>query len=395
MAASSPAVSRLTLTNTSTRCALVAAALVLSGCSQFNHTWLSFLGTTTRKPTPLTDLKSNNAAIAWSTSVAKSGGYLFVPSPADKLVYVASNDGTISALADEGGRVVTRIDAKSRLTGGTGAGDNFVAAANDKGEVLAFDAAGRALWKTLVAGEVLAPPVVTSTSVIVRTADGRILALGRADGQRKWVFQRPLPALTLRTNASVLINRGVIYAGFPGGKLVAIEADSGKPVWEATVSLPRGATELERVADIGGVPALDDTRICASVYQGRTGCVETLNGNVLWSREISSAEAVAIDSKYLFVVDVSGNVHALDKSSGASVWKQDKLLNRDTNNPVMLGGKLLVGEGKGFVHVISPETGEFAGRVSTDGSRIVSLVVDGSRAIAQTEKGGIYAVRVQ
>ena len=110
----------------------------------------------------------------------------------------------------------------------------------------------------------------------------------------------------------------------PGGKVVAIEAESGKPTWEATVSLPRGATELERVADVSGVPVLDDSRVCASVYQGRTGCVETLNGNVLWTREISSADGVAIDAKYLYVADVDGNVHALDKTTGASVWKQEK-----------------------------------------------------------------------
>jgi outer membrane protein assembly factor BamB len=375
--------------------AMSAVAIALSGCSSFNNTWLSFLGTTSKKPTPLVDLKTNEARVSWSTSLAKSRGYLFVPAFADKLIYVASNDGTVSALADEGGRSVTRIDAKSRLTGGAGAGENIVVVANDKGEVMAFDAAGRPLWKTPVAGEVLAPPVVTATNVIVRTADGRILALGRADGQRKWLFQRPLPALTLRTNASVLINRGTIYAGFPGGKMVAIEAESGKPIWEATISLPRGATELERVADIGGVPVIDDTRICAAVYQGRTGCVESLNGNVLWSREISSGEGVAIDGKYLYVVDVDGNVHALDKTSGASVWKQDKLLNRDPGTPVVANGRLLVGEAKGFVHVISPETGDFAGRVATDGSRVVSLVADGARVIAQTEKGGVYAIALK
>jgi outer membrane protein assembly factor BamB len=50
--------------------------------------------------------------------------------------------------------------------------------------------------------------------------------------------------------------------------------------------------------------------------------VETLNGNVLWSREGSSADGVAIDAKHVCVADVDGNVFALDKTSGATVWKQ-------------------------------------------------------------------------
>jgi outer membrane protein assembly factor BamB len=174
--------------------------------------------------------------------------------------------------------------------------------------------------------------------------------------------------------------------------LVAVEAESGKPVWEGTISLPRGATELERVADVSGLPVVDDSRICAAVYQGRTGCLETLSGNVVWARDISSADGVAVDAKYLYVTDTDGNVFALDKTSGATVWKQDKLVNRDPGTPLILKGRVLIGDKNGLVHVLSQEDGRLLGRVTTDSSRVVSLLPFGDRAIAQTDKGGVYAV---
>jgi outer membrane protein assembly factor BamB len=372
--------------------ALAFVAVTLTGCSTIGG-WFGSSGK--KKPVPLTEIKNDTVTTAWSASTGKSAGYLFVPAMADKLVYTAAHDGTLSALADEGGRLVTRIDAKSKLSGGVGAAENIVVVASNKGEVLAFDPAGRALWKSSVSGEVLAPPNVVAASVIVRTADGRLFALNRADGKRKWVYQRPPPALTLRTNAGVLASGATIYAGYPGGKVVAIEAESGKPTWEATMSLPRGATELERVADVSGVPVLDDSRVCAAVYQGRTGCVETLNGNVLWTREISSADGVAVDAKYLYVADVDGNVHALDKTTGASVWKQEKLVSRDPGTPVIIKGKILVGDANGLIHALSPENGELIGRASTDGSRVVSLLAYGDRVVAQTDKGSVYLLNVK
>jgi outer membrane protein assembly factor BamB len=371
--------------------AFVLVTVALAGCSTIGG-WFGGGG---KKPVPLADLKNDTVTTAWSASTGKSGGYLFVPAVADKLIYTAAHDGTLSALADEGGRLVNRIDAKAKLSGGVGAAENIVVVASNKGDVLAFDPAGRALWKSNVTGEVLAPPNVMASSVIVRTADGRIFALNRADGKRKWVFQRPPPALTLRTNAGVLVSGSTLYAGYPGGKVVAIEAESGKPTWEATMSLPRGATELERVADVSGVPVLDDSRVCAAVYQGRTGCVETLNGNVLWTREISSADGVAIDAKYLYVADVDGNVHALDKTTGASIWKQDKLVNRDPGAPIVVKGKVLVGDMNGLIHALSPENGELIGRTTTDGSRVVSLQADSDRVVAQTDKGSVYLISVK
>ncbi len=369
---------------------LLAVTLLLTatGCAWF--------GFGDKKPPALPALPASNAAsMVWSANVGKSGGYLFVPGFGDKLVYAASHGGDVYVLAEEGGRTVTRIDTKAQLAGGVGVGDNLVVVASIKGDVLAFDAAGRSLWKASVAGDVLAAPVVVGAKVIVRTADGRIFALNRIDGKRQWVFQRATPALTLRTNAGVVSNRGTLYAGYPGGKVVAIEAEAGKPIWEATISLARGATELERVADVAGLPVLDDTRICAAVYQGRTGCVETLSGNVLWSREISSPDGVAVDARNVYVADTGGNVFALDKTNGATLWKLEKLVRRDPGTPILVGGKVVVGDKDGLIHVLSTENGDLIGRLSTDGSRVVSLLKNGDGAIAQTDKGGVFAINVK
>ena len=365
-----------------------ALMLLVSGCAWF--------GSSDKKPPELPAVPTTNAAsIAWSANVGKSGGYLFVPGFGDRLVYAASHGGDVYALAEEGGRTVTRIETNARLAGGVGVGDNLVVVSSIKGDVLAFDAAGRSLWKASVAGDVLAAPAVVGAKVIVRTADGRIFALNRIDGKRQWVFQRATPALTLRTNASIVSNRGTLYAGYPGGKVVAIEVEGGKPIWEATISLARGATELERVADVAGAPVLDDTRICAAVYQGRTGCVETLSGNVLWSREISSPDGVAVDGKNVYVADTGGNVFALDNTNGATLWKLEKLVRRDPGTPILVGGKVVVGDKDGLIHVLSPENGDLIGRVPTDGSRVVSLLKNGDGAIAQTDKGGVFAINVK
>lgn len=371
------------------RVLLMASIVSLTGCAWFG--WGS-----DKKAAALPEIAGVNAAsVVWSASVGKSGGYPFTPGFGDRLVYAASRDGSVYALSEEGGRVVTRLEAKASLTGGVGVNEDTVVVGSGKGDVIAMDTAGRHLWKSIVSGEVLAPPVVASGNVIVRTADGRILALNRIDGKRKWVFQRSAPALTLRTNASVIVNRGVIYAGYPGGKLVALELDSGKPIWEATISLARGATELERIADVSGLPVLDDTRICAAVYQGRTGCVETLNGNVLWSREISSADGVAIDAKYVYVADTAGNVFALDKTNGTTVWKLEKLQLRDPGTPLVVKGKIVVGDKDGLIHVMSPENGVLIGRVTTDGSRVISLTANSDRVVAQTDKGGVFGIAVK
>jgi outer membrane protein assembly factor BamB len=375
--------------------ALVALALTtLSGCSTLSEwgSWVPWFG---KKETLLPELKNSTIGVQWSASAGNAKGFLFQPAVGDRVVFGAAHGGKITALDEQGGRSVSSIDAKSKLTSGVGVGDNFVAVGTTDGQVVAFDAAGRPLWKSPMDGELLAPPQVVQGIVLVRTADGRLYALNRADGKRRWVFTRTAPPLTLRSGAAVTVNRGVVYAGFPAGKVVAIEIESGRPVWEATISLPRGTTELERIADVAGPPVVDGARVCAAVYQGRTGCVETLSGNALWSRDISSADGVAMDEKNLYVADTDGNVFALDKTSGSTVWKQDKLAKRDLGTPILVKGRLIVADRAGFVHALAIDTGELTGRAPTDGSRVNALLAGATGAIAQTAKGGIYAVAVR
>jgi outer membrane protein assembly factor BamB len=363
---------------------LIAASL--SGCS-----WLPFWGE--KLPALPTLSAPSPAKVVWSASVAKSGEYAFTPAVGQGVIYVAGPNGGVMAISEATGRAASTLDAGKRLTGGVGFGEGRIVVANQRGDVVAMDPAGKVLWTASTAGEILAAPLVQSGVAVVRTSDGRIIGLNILDGKRKWLYQRPAPALTLRSSASVVFGRGTLYAGFPGGKLVALDADSGKPIWEATLSIPRGATELERIADIGGLPILDGTRVCAAVYQGRSGCVETLNGNVLWSREVSGATGMAADDKNLYFADEQGNVVALDKVSGASVWKQEALAKRKPGTPVVFAGRVWLGDSKGLVHALSVDNGSLAGRISTDGSAVESLTVANDSLLAQTDKGGVFAIR--
>jgi outer membrane protein assembly factor BamB len=113
----------------------------------------------------------------------------------------------------------------------------------------------------------------------------------------------------------------------------------------------------------------------------------------VWTRDVSSSRALARDAKYVYVVDDTGAVHALDKAAGTSVWKQDKLLHRRLTHPVVHGGRIVVGDGFGFLHVLSTDDGELVGRLATDGSAIHSIVPATNGLVIQTANGTVSLVR--
>jgi outer membrane protein assembly factor BamB len=79
---------------------------------------------------------------------------------------------------------------------------------------------------------------------------------------------------------------------------------------------------------------------------------------------------------------------------GTSVWKQDKLKFRRLTAPVILDGRVVVGDFEGYLHVLSPDNGDLIGRLKTDGTAIQEIVPISGGLIVQTAGGSVLLVRL-
>lgn len=378
--------------------ALIVLGLVagLTACQTMGGWWDDWFGSTNKKtlPAPLLEFKpSLGVSLRANAQIGGAGGNVFTPALTKEGVFAADYAGKIARFDTDTLKEQWRIDAGTKLSGGVGAADNLVVVGTPKGEVLAYDFSGKALWQTRVSSEVLSAPQIAGGLVLVRSGDGRIFGLDAKDGKRKWLYERATPSLTVRSFGGVMVDKNAAFAGFGGGKLVALELETGGVGWEASVALPHGVSELERIADITSNAVTDGRTVCAVAFQGRVACFETQTGNLIWARDMSSIAGMAMDARNVYVSDVKGAVHALDKTTGGYVWKQDKLTYRQLSAPLIYRGYVIVGDVQGYVHFLSREDGAFAARIATDGSPIRAQPValtDG--VLVQTKKGGLFVV---
>lgn len=376
--------------------ALAAAALAACSSMPSLNPMDWFRATQTGpKPAELPSLANpQGVRVLWSSSIGPAEEFVFSPAQYGDSVYVAARNGSVASLDAASGQARWRVSLGKRISGGVGTDGTLAVVASDVGEVFALDAqSGTVKWRARVSSEVLAAPKLGEGLVLVRSADSRIFAFGAGDGKRRWVYQRAAAALIVRSPVGLTIHQGSAYAGFSGGKLVAIGLANGGTRWEATVALPKGATELERVTDIVGDPVAQGREICAAAFQGRVACYDAQNGNQLWARDLSTLTGVAFDARYAFVADDKGAVHALDRSNGRSIWKQDRLAHRRLSLPLPLGTEIALGDLQGYVHFLARESGAFVARVATDGSPIRAAPLKLPEGfVVQTQSGGLYAL---
>ncbi len=349
------------------------------------------------KPAELAEFKpAAKVRTVWSVSLGGSAGEPLQPAVLDHAVYAAAADGTLVRIAPDTGKTVWRIEVGHRISSGVGSDGYTVVVATPRGEVLAFGADGKPLWTAQVSSDVIAPAVVGQGLVVVRSTDQRISAFNAADGKRKWTYQRQQPPLTLRTVGDLRFVGDTLVAGFPGGRLVGIALSNGAARWEATVAEPKGATEVERLADVVGPVAVNKPDVCAAAYQGRLMCADVTNGNLRWARDMPALAGVLIDDNTVYSVDARSHVNAFARSTGASVWSNAQLHYRNVTAPARVGPALVVGDGEGYAHFLAPGDGAFMARTRIDSSAIIATPQVGAGVVVlQTQDGTVTALSVE
>ncbi|ARP81007.1 outer membrane protein assembly factor BamB [Bordetella genomosp. 8] len=369
--------------------ACVAAALSLGACSLFSK------DDTRYDPAPLTDYKPGmSVRQAWSVSIGSGGGLGFYPSVVGEAVYAAAPNGMVGKYDLLSGRAIWRTDTKADLTAGAGSDGTTTVVASNAGDVIAYDDTGKQKWKVRATSEISEPPLVNNGLVVVRSGDYRITAFDARNGDRVWSVQRPGPALALRTTTQMIMAQGLVIAGLPGGKMMAISADSGNVQWEGTVATPKGGSDLERLNDVVGAPRLIGPLMCAVAYQGRIVCFDvSQGGRPVWAKDFSGAVGLGADDNAVYAPDSHSIVYAYSLRDGSELWKQAGLRNRRLTAPVAIGPAIAVGDYDGYVHFLSRSDGHLLARLSVGGDAVLSPLQTTSQGVlVQTGNGNLVMI---
>lgn len=378
---------------------ILLCALALTGCSTISG-WFGGGDDAASEPAPLTEFATSVGVIRlWSASAGGGEGHIGArqgPAIADGRVYAAAIEGGVRAFDLQTGAAIWHVPSDLRLSGSPGTGDGLVVVGSLDGAVLALDAAtGAQRWRAEVSNEVIAAPAIGQGLVLVRSNDGRVSAFDAASGERRWFWVREMPSLTVRGNGAPVLGPGLVFVGNDDGSVAALALNDGQLLWEQAVAQQEGRTELERMADIDGSPALDGTTLYASSYKNQTMAVDAPSSRPLWVHENGGAGRIGVAADRIVVADNAGTVWALDKASGSALWQQPALARRNLSGVAVQGDYAVVGDFEGYLHWLRLDNGELAARTDTGGDALSAAprVVNGI-LVAQNVAGQISAYRV-
>jgi outer membrane protein assembly factor BamB len=366
---------------------IAGAAIVIVAVS----TLLSACSSSSKRPPPA-ELGANTALLgvrqAWTNRLGE------VPAGATPVVVgtavvLASSDGTVVSIDAATGKDQWRGTAGGALATGAGSDGKLTAVITRSNEVVALQD-GKELWRVKLPAQSFTAPLVAGGRVFALAADRSVTALDGATGRKLWVQQRPGEPLVLKQPGTMLAVGDTLVAGL-AGRLVGLNPNNGSVRWDAPIASPRGTNEVERLVDLVGRTNRAGDIVCARAFQAAVGCVNAARGTLLWNKPANGAEGLHGDDRLVVGTESDGKVVAWRMADGERAWVSERLQYRSLTAPLVVGRTVVIGDGTGWVHLLSREDGSPLNRLSTDNSAIAaSPVLAAGTLVVVTRNGGIY-----
>lgn len=350
------------------------------------------------KPEPLPDMVPLiRASVAWSNTAGPVPSHMRMNLQQNRLA-LASETGMVTVLDAPSGKDVWRLKLPTEIRAGVGYDGHMVAVVTANNDLIAM-VNGEAVWKRRLDTTVFTPPLVAGQRVFILGADQSVTAFDGNTGSRLWAqTQNNTEALVLKQAGVLLGFDDTLVAGLPG-RLIGLNPSSGTPKWEVPITrwnANRGGSDIERLIDIVGPAHRIDSNLCLRAYQVGVGCVDVNSRSIKWSHVSSGLTGLHGNINTVVASERDGTVQTWKRDSGEKLWTQTQLKYRDLGAPLIAGRTVAVGDGLGFVHLLSRDDGSLLSRLPTDGSPIAApLVLSDNLLIAVTRNGNVFAWRPQ
>lgn len=390
--------------------AAVADRLSLAPATR-NASWLQGHGT----PATRTDHPAFGTALTplWSAPIGQGDKRKFRitadPVVADGRIFTLDSDAQVTATSTAGQTLWTHDVAPVRDGNGQGSGGGLALGGgrlyvtSGYGTVTALDpATGTEIWRQKLQATGSAAPSYGDGLVYLVAGAKTAWALEADTGRIRWqldgledihnIHGGPAPALT---------DQFVIF-GYGSGDLQGAFKKGGLRMWNATIAGRREGFAINRIDDITGDPVVVGNTVYAANHSGRLVALNAGSGKRLWTAHDAALQPVWVTGGAVFFISDRNTLKRVNASDGAEVWsvelpgyttQRPRRRERIHGNygPIVAGGRLYVAGGDGLLRAFDPATGSLLKTAGIPGGAAANPVVVNGVMYVVTKKGQLQA----
>ncbi|MCL4557837.1 MAG: PQQ-binding-like beta-propeller repeat protein [Deltaproteobacteria bacterium] len=324
------------------------------------------------------------------TDLRLNGNELCKPIIKDDVLYQGLHSGLILSQDIENKRILWRFMGVGSPTSAV-LYKNILIVSTLKGLVYALNgSSGKLIWSYNTQKQILSRIRVYDYTAYVQTTLDTLYAFDIRDGSLIWQYASKdiVGGLVVHATPTPYISNDVIFTGFSNGSTVALDAKTGKLLWERKPNL------IKQFQDIVASPAINKDVVIFGSYENGLSCLNKQDGTIVWERsDLKRPLGLSITGNAVYVTRATGDLYRLDLRTGDTIWKTNLGEKVRLFTPYQLYSLIVVGvdngKNKGIV-VLDPDDGTIKQRFSIVSGLSAGPVLSGNRIYAVSNGGFLY-----
>lgn len=348
--------------------------------------------------------------------------------PEHERVFVGSSDHGMYALRAGDGSTIWRFETASLVQSEPLYDpelDLVYFGSNDGALYCVRARTGQLVYRYDTGAEVSRKPVRDGETLYFANAADYLFAIDRRTGKPKWnVHQTPALGMEISGHAGPAYDpvTGLVYMAYSDGHVIAYDARTGAERWspvDLSAEAEQAAGETQRYLDVDTTPIVDahpQTRVVyVSSYAGGVYALDASTGARVWSNDkaIGVTDLVLFDEpahlphpmgpdrggpmvpakKILLASSSTTGLIGIDPYTGRALWR-NKLPEGGVTAPVPMAGAILVGTTRYGLFLLSPRNGRVIDGFDLGTGFAQTPAAFGARAYAMTNSGTFVGVAV-
>jgi len=268
----------------------------------------------------------------------RTGFLEYPPSYRDGVLYLASNNGFVSARTVNTGQVLWSFRVPAGITGEPAIAGNRLFFGGRDHVVYALGArTGHVVWRHRVGDEIESSPAFGHGEVYLSDIGGHMRAFDMATGRIEWTFTASGPV-----KHGPALADGKLFFGDYGGVMYSVDAATGKLVWRhATHGLASGFSS----GNFYSTPAVAYGRVYIGNTDGKVYAFEEGDGQIAWTYTMPywAYGSPGVWNGRVYATSYDGTFAALSARTGQLLWRH-KLPYKTTASPTIIGRLVYVGD---------------------------------------------------
>ncbi len=353
-----------------------------------------------------------NPEILWKTSIGKAPDVdgLALVSPvliSNTLVTMDANARVKGINAETGdvlweSKLLPDNEDGGTITGGLAHDGKHVYVTTSFAQVFALDAAtGNMVWQKALPSPIRAAPTLRDSRLYILTVDNELHALDTNSGATLWYSAGLSETTTIVGGASPAVSNGLVVAPYSSGELVGLLSDNGRTVWTDSLSGVNRYSSIATLSDITALPLIDTGIVYAIGHGGRMVAINARSGKRLWMRSIGGLNTPWLAGDNLFVISSSNALIAISRT-GKINWVSQLPSYEDVEDqedpilwtgPILAGGTLYAASNRGQLAGFSPVNGKMTGSLQLPDGVSTPAIIANKTLYFITNDADVVAVR--